>query len=88
MEEFHHYTNNMGGLENFGPFISEIDKRNNRILMEEQYNFVQFQKSEILAQQKYREEQIAEAKLSKRFLIFNTIITTLTLIISIISIFK
>lgn len=34
----------MGGLDNFGPFIDEIDKRNKRILMEEEYDLLQKQK--------------------------------------------
>lgn len=97
MEEFHHYTNNMGGLENFGPFIDEIDKRNKRILMEEEYDLLQKQKSdmiaqqkfrelskqEIFAQQKYRKEQSQGAKFEKWLLIFNTIVAIAALLVSI-----
>lgn len=51
--------------------------------MEEQYNFLQIQKSEILAQQKYREEQRKGANFDKWLLIFNTIIAIASLLVSI-----
>lgn len=64
-----------------------FETKNRRILMEEQYKMLQKQKEEIIALQKYREEQIKDSNLSKKLLIFNTIITTLALIVSIIAIF-
>ena len=78
------------------------DERNNRILMEKQYEILNMQQkdiqeqqayrklhcNEILIQQKYREKQIKDAILSKRLLVFNTIITTIALIVSVIALFK
>ena len=51
--------------------------------MEEQYNFLQKQKAEIIAQQKYREEQRKGANFEKWLLIFNTIIAIAALLVSI-----
>lgn len=89
---------------NFDPSFSEPadflrikDEKNKRILMEEQYNLLQIQKAEILAQQKYRElhrneilaqqkyrkEQSRGARFEKWLLIFNTIIAIVALLTSI-----
>ncbi len=76
------------GFSGNSEYMKIKDEENKRILMEEQFNLVQTQKTEIFAQQKYRREQIKDAKLSKRLLIFNTIITTFALIVSIIALFK
>lgn len=84
MENFYHYNkNNHGGLEYYSPYMKMRDKENQRVLMEEQYNFLQKQKAEILAQQKYREEQRKGANLEKRLLIFNTLIAIAALLVSI-----
>lgn len=72
------------------------DEKNKRSLMEEQYNLLQIQKAEILAQQKYRElhrneilaqqkyrkEQSQGTRFEKWFLIFNTIIAIAALFVS------
>lgn len=60
------YKNNYGGLECYGPYMEMRDKENQRALIEEQYNFLQKQKAEILAQQKYREEQRKGANFEKK----------------------
>lgn len=66
-------------------FLRMKDEKNKRILMEEQCNLLQIQKTEILAQQKhrelhrneilaqqkYRKEQNQGAKFEKRLLILN-----------------
>lgn len=77
------YKNNHGGLEYYGPYMEMIDKENQRVLIEEQYNFLQKQKAEILAQQKYREEQRKGANFEKRLLIFNTLFAIAALLVSI-----
>nr|DAZ12301.1 MAG TPA: hypothetical protein [Caudoviricetes sp.] len=77
------YKNNYGGLECYGPYMEMRDKENQRALIEEQYNFLQKQKAEILAQQKYREEQRKGANFEKRLLIFNTLIAIASLLVSI-----
>ena len=90
------------GFSGNSEYMRIQDEKNKRILMEEQYTLVQAQKAEILAQQKYREfhqkeilaqqkyrkEQRKGANFEKRLLIFNTIITTFALLISIIALFK
>lgn len=72
------------------------DEKNKRILMEEQYNLVQAQKAEIVAQQKYREfhldeilaqqkyrrEQSRGARFERWLLVFNTIIAMVGLLVS------
>lgn len=84
MENFYHYNkDNHGGLEYYGPYMEMRDKENQRVLMEEQYNFLQKQKAEILAQQKYRDEQRKGANLEKRLLILNTLISIIALLVSI-----
>ena len=78
------------------------DERNKRVFMEKQNKILDMQqkeiqeqqayrelhRNEILAQQQYRKEQIKDAILSKRLLVFNTIITTAALIVAIIALFK
>lgn len=84
MQNFNYYNkDNYGGFEHYGPFLELQDKENQRILMEEQYNFLQKQKAEIIAQQKYREEQRKGANFEKWLLIFNTIIAIAALLVSI-----
>lgn len=67
-----------GGFEHYGPFLELQDKENQRILMD----FLQKQKAEIMAQQKYREEQRKGAHFEKRLLILNTLIAIAALLIS------
>lgn len=107
MKEFESYNEDLGfeigsGFSGNSDWNRMKDERNKGVLMEEQYNLVQAQKAEILAQQKYREfhqkeilaqqkyreEQRKGAIFEKRLLIFNTIITTFALIVSIIALFK
>lgn len=107
MSGFESYKKDMGfeigsGFSGNSEYMRKQDEENKRILMEEQYNLLQIQKAEILAQQnyrefhcneiiaqqKYREEQHKGAIFEKRLLIFNTIITTFALLISIIALFK
>lgn len=90
------------GFSHNPAFMKIKDERNKRTLMEKQYEILNMQRkeiqeqqayrelhrNEILAQQQYRKEQIKDAILSKRLLIFNTIITTIALIVSIIALFK
>lgn len=77
-------------------FLRIKDEKNRRVLMEEQYNLLQIQKAEILAQQKhrelhqkeilaqqkYREEQRKGANLEKWLLIVNTAIAIAALLVS------
>lgn len=93
MERFESYKKDLGfeigsGFSGNSEYMRIQDEKNKRILMEEQYTLVQAQKAEILAQQKYRKEQRKGANFEKRLLIFNTIITTFALLISIIALFK
>ncbi len=101
MEEFESYKKDIGfeigsGFLGNPDYMRKQDEKNKRILMEEQYNLVQTQKAEILAQQKYREfhrneilaqqkyrkEQSQGAKLEKRLLILNTLIAIAALLVS------
>lgn len=50
--------------------------------MEEQYRMLQKQKEEMIAQQKYREEQRKGANFEKWLLIFNTAIAIAALLVS------
>ena len=43
------------GFSGNSDYMKALDEKKRRALMEEQYNFLQIQKSEILTQQKYRE---------------------------------
>lgn len=102
MNEFNSNKNNFGfeigsGLSGNSDYMKALDERKRRALMEEQYNFLQIQKSEILAQQKYRElhqkeilaqqkyreEQRKGANLEKWLLIVNTFIAIAALLVSI-----
>ena len=57
MNEFESYKkyNFDPGFSEPADFLRMKDEKNKRILMEEQYNLLQIQKAEILAQQKYRD---------------------------------
>ena len=60
MNEFDSYKNDFGfeigsGFSGNSDYMKALDEKKRRALMEEQYNFLQIQKSEILTQQKYRE---------------------------------
>lgn len=88
MNEFDSYKNDFGfeigsGFSGNSDYMKAQDEKKRRALMEEQYNFLQIQKSEILAQQKYREEQRKGANFDKWLLIFNTIIAIASLLVSI-----
>ena len=87
MNEFNSNKNNFGfeigsGLSGNSDYMKALDERKRRALMEVQYNFLQIQKSEILAQQKYREEQRKGANLEKWLLIINTFIAIAALLVS------
>jgi hypothetical protein len=85
------------GFSGNSDYMKTQDEKKRRTLMEEQYNFLQIQKSEILAQQKYRElhqkeilaqqkyreEQRKGANLEKWLLIVNTVIAIAALLVSI-----
>lgn len=60
-----------------------FEAKNRKILMEEQYRMLQKQKEEMIAQQKYREEQRKGANFEKWLLIFNTAIAIAALLVSI-----
>lgn len=95
-DSYKKYNFNLGFSEP-ADFLRMKDERNKRILMEEQYNLLQIQKAEILAQQKYRnlnrneilaqqkyrKEQSQSAKFEKWLLIFNTLIAIAALLVSI-----
>lgn len=59
-----------------------FEAKNRKILMEEQYRMLQKQKEEMIAQQKYREEQRKGANFEKWLLIFNTAIAIAALLVS------
>lgn len=87
MNEFDSYKNDFGfeigsGFSGNSDYMKVLDEKKRRALMEEQYNFLQIQKSEILAQQKYREEQRKGANLEKWLLIVNTAIAIAALLVS------
>lgn len=83
MNEFDSYTNGFEiGSRLSGDYIRILDEKKRRIFMEEQYKFLQVQKAEILAQQKYREKQSKSANFEKRLLIFNTAIAIAALLVS------
>lgn len=55
MNEFDSYKNDFGfeigsGFSGNSDYMKDLDEKKRRTLMEEQYNFLQIQKSEILAQ--------------------------------------
>lgn len=100
MNEFDSYKNDFGfeigsGFSGNSDYMKDLDEKKRRTLMEEQYNFLQIQKSEILAQQKYRElhqkeilaqqeyreEQRKESNLEKWLLIVNTFIAIAALLV-------
>lgn len=100
MNEFDSYKNDFeiaSGFSGNSDYMRFMDDKKRRTLMEEEYNFLQIQKSEILAQQKYRElhqkeilaqqkyreEQSKGAKFEKRLLIVNTVIAIAALLVSI-----
>lgn len=88
MNEFDSYKNDFGfeigsGFSGNSDYMKALDEKKRRALMEEQYNFLQIQKSEILTQQKYREEQRKGANLEKWLLIVNTFIAIAALLVSI-----
>jgi hypothetical protein len=102
MNEFDSYKNDFGfeigsGFSGNSDYMKDLDEKKRRTLMEEQYNFLQIQKSEILAQQKYRElhqkeilaqqeyreEQRKGSNLEKWLLIVNTFIAIAALLVSI-----
>lgn len=101
MNEFDPYKNDFEiapGFSGNSDYMKIMDDKKRRTLMEEEYKFLQIQKSEvlaqqkyrefhqkeILAQQKYREEQSKGAKFEKRLLIVNTFIAIAALLVSII----
>ncbi|WP_270711591.1 hypothetical protein [Phocaeicola coprophilus] len=58
MNEFDSYKNDFGfeigsGFSGNSDYMKALDEKKRRALMEEQYNFLQIQKLEILAQQKF-----------------------------------
>lgn len=87
MQKFDSYNKDFGfeigsGFSGQSDFMRKIDEKNNRVLMEDQYKFIQTQKEEIIAQQKYREEQRKGANFEKRLLIINTIIAAAALFVA------
>lgn len=99
-DKFNSYNKNMvdvgSGFSGNTDYMRLQDEKNKRVLMEEQYNLVQAQKAEIVAQQKYREfhlneiltqqkyrkEQSRGARFERWLLVFNTIIAIVGLVVS------
>lgn len=87
MQKFDSYKKDFGfeigsGFSGQSDFMRKIDEKNDRVLMEGQYKFLQIQKEEIVSQRKYREEQRKGANFEKRLLIINTIIAVAALLVA------
>lgn len=87
MQKFDSYNKDFGfeigsGFSGQSDFMRKKDEKNNRVLMEDQYKFLQIQKEEIITQRGYREEQRKGANFEKRLLIINTIIAVAALFVA------
>lgn len=78
------FLSNYGGLEHQRDFAKLKDEKNQRIVMQEQFDLIQKQKQAILEASKFREESRKASKLATRRANIGIVIAIATLIATVI----